>query len=199
MADGMTGAGPGAARSPLVPPPGTALVLDFVNTRADGGGGTERLGDAKSLARWLVAAGLITPEVVVTAADAAGARELRDALVTVLLAHSGAEDGRGEALVAAQSHLRRAASLYPLVSIITAEGVVLTSEQAGVPGALGAILAAAADAAATDKWGRLKACRNPPCHLGFFDRTRNAAGAYCSSGCGSQVSMRALRRRRKNH
>ncbi|MDI6098982.1 CGNR zinc finger domain-containing protein [Actinoplanes sp. NEAU-A12] len=182
--------------SPLVPPPGTALVLDFVNTRADGGGAVERLGDAQALACWLQAAGLIEPHVVVTAADAASARELRDALVTVMLAHSGAGEGRGDALTAAESHLRRTASLHPLAAVITAEGAVLASDQAGVPGAFGSILAAVADAAATDRWGRLKACRNPPCHHGFFDRTRNASGAYCSPGCGSQVSMRALRRRR---
>lgn len=171
-------------------------MLDFVNTRADGGGAVERLGDAGALAGWLATAGLIEPHVVVTEADAASARELRDALVTVMLAHSGAEDGQGAALAAAESHLRRAASLHPLAAVVTAEGAVLASDQAGVPGAFGTILAAVADAAATDRWGRLKACRNPPCHQGFFDRTRNAAGAYCSPGCGSQVSMRALRRRR---
>jgi predicted RNA-binding Zn ribbon-like protein len=183
---------------PLAPPRGTALVLDFVNTKPNGGGGAELLGDAESLADWLVTARLIEPDVVVTAADAAAARELRDALVTVLLAHSAAEEGHGEALVAAESHLRRVASLYPLVPVITAQGAVFTSEQAGMPGALGTILAAVADAAATDKWSRLKACRNPPCHIGFFDRTRNSSGAYCSSTCGSQVSMRALRQRRKS-
>jgi predicted RNA-binding Zn ribbon-like protein len=185
--------------SPLVPPPGTTLVLDFVNTRADGGGAVERLGDAASLARWLEVAGLIEPHTVVTAADAAGARELRDALVTVMLAHSGADAGAlAAALAAAESHLRRAASLHPLAAVITARGAVLASDQTGVPGAFGSILAAVADAAATDRWGRLKACRNPPCHAGFFDRTRNASGAYCSPGCGSQVSMRAMRRRRRD-
>lgn len=187
--------------SPLVPPPGTTLVLDFVNTRADGGGATERLGDAASLARWLEAAGLIEPHTVVTAADAAGARELRDALVTVMLAHSGADDGDtgggAAAVAAAESHLRRTASLHPLAAVITAGGAVLASDQTGVPGAFGSILAAVAEAAGTDRWGRLKACRNPPCHAGFFDRTRNASGAYCSAGCGSQVSMRAMRRRRR--
>ncbi|MFE3700405.1 CGNR zinc finger domain-containing protein [Nocardia tengchongensis] len=44
---------------------------------------------------------------------------------------------------------------------------------------------------------RIKACCNPPCHFGFIDRTRNRAARYCSPGCGSQVSMRALRQRRK--
>ena len=188
----------GTARSPLTTPPGTALVLDFVNTKPTGGGDTERLGDGASLARWLRESGLIEPEVAVTAADAAGARELRDALVTVLLAHSGDESAHGETLAAAERHLRRTASVYPLVPVITAGGAVLTSEQAGVPRALGTILAAITETAATGRWSRLKACRNPPCHTGFFDRTRNASGAYCSPGCGSQVSMRALRQRRKS-
>ncbi|MEU4622133.1 CGNR zinc finger domain-containing protein [Actinoplanes sp. NPDC023801] len=181
-------------RSPLIAPPQAALVLDFVNTKADGGH-DERLGDAADLERWLAGAGLIEPGTVVTAADAAAARELRDAVVTVLLAHSGEA---GAELPAAESHLRRAAALHPLIPVISAGGLALVSGQAGVPAAFGSILAAVADIAATDRWGRLKACRNPPCHFGFFDRTRNGSATYCSPGCGSQVSMRALRRRRQS-
>ena len=71
------------------------------------------------------------------------------------------------------------------------------SEQPGVAGALGTILAAVAELAQGGGWDRLKACRNPPCHLGFYDRSRNASGLYCSAGCGAQVSMRAYRERRR--
>lgn len=44
----------------------------------------------------------------------------------------------------------------------------------------------------------VKACRNQPCHFGFFDRTRNSSAGFCSPGCSSQASMRAYRQRKKN-
>ncbi|MFI8101085.1 CGNR zinc finger domain-containing protein [Streptomyces sp. NPDC086023] len=176
-------------------------VLAFVNTRADGSGRLESFGDGGSFTAWLAESGAfgggLAGELVATDADAAAARELRDALVTVLLAHSGDEEGLGEPLRRAERHLRRAGSLYPLATVVTADGVELASPQAGVEGVFGTVLAAVTTFAQSGDWGRVKACRNPPCHFGFFDRTRNGAGLYCSPGCGSQVSMRNYRRRQR--
>ncbi|PKV82856.1 CGNR zinc finger domain-containing protein [Streptomyces sp. TLI_146] len=188
-----------AARSPkpsprtLTPTPET--VLSFVNTRADGSGRQEVFGDGDSFAAWLAEHAELGGETVATDADAAVARELRDALVTLLLAHSGDEESLGEPLLRAERHLRRAGSLYPLATAITADGAELASPQAGVPRVFGTVLAAVTMLAQSSDWGRIKACRNPPCHFGFFDRTRNGAGLYCSTGCGSQVSMRKHRQR----
>jgi len=53
------------------------------------------------------------------------------------------------------------------------------------------------DSTACGAWGRVKMCSNTPCHVGFFNRTRNSAGRYCSSACGTQMAMRAYRRRLK--
>ncbi|MFF7082485.1 CGNR zinc finger domain-containing protein [Streptomyces lavendulae] len=172
-------------------------VLAFVNTRADGAGRRELFGDGHSFAAWLAEHDEFGGETVATDADAAAARELRDALVTLLLAHSGGEESLGEPLQHAEQHLRRAGALYPLATVVTARGVELASPQAGVPGVFGTVLAAVTTFAQTGDWGRIKACRNPPCHFGFFDRTRNGAGLYCSTGCGSQVSMRNYRQRQR--
>lgn len=61
----------------------------------------------------------------------------------------------------------------------------------------GTVLAAATEVAQHGDWARIKACCNSPCHFGFFGRTRNRAARYCSPGCGSQASMRAYRRRKR--
>ncbi|MCG6494185.1 CGNR zinc finger domain-containing protein [Kitasatospora sp. A2-31] len=172
-------------------------VLAFVNTRADGGGRQELFGDGHAFAAWLAERDEFGGETVATDADAAAARELRDALVTLLLAHSGDEESQGEPLRHAEQHLRRAGALYPLATVVTAGGVELASPQTGVPRVFGTVLAAVTTFAQTGDWGRIKACRNPPCHFGFFDRTRNGSGLYCSTGCGSQVSMRNYRRRQR--
>ncbi|GAT64854.1 CGNR zinc finger domain-containing protein [Planomonospora sp. ID91781] len=191
--------------SPLSPPEAADLVLDFVNTRPIDGR-EERLADAPAAARWLRAAGLAREGTLVTEADAAAARELRQALVTVLLAHAGEHagggpgdggPGGGTALEEAEAHLRRSGALYPLSPVVTAHDVRLVPAQEGVPGAFGGLLAAVSELARGGIWARVKACRNPPCHLGFYDRTRNCSAAYCSpKRCGAQVAMRSYRSRR---
>jgi predicted RNA-binding Zn ribbon-like protein len=178
--------------------PPAELVLAFVNTRADAGGGRELFGGAEAFAEWLVEHHQFAAPPTVTDADAATARELRDALVTLLLAHSGDEHSSGDELLAAEAHLARAGTLYPLASVINERGVRLISPQDGAAHVFGTVLAAVTEFAQSGDWGRLKACRNPPCHFGFFDRTRNGSGLYCSSGCGAQVSMRRYRERQRN-
>ncbi|MBG0828722.1 CGNR zinc finger domain-containing protein [Planomonospora sp. ID67723] len=170
-------------------------MLDFVNTRPIAGR-EERLADASSAALWLRTTGLVAEGILVTEGDATTARELREALVTVLLAHAGEPDD-GTALEAAEAYLRRSGVLYPLSPVVTSRDVRLLPAHAGVPGAFGSLLAAVADLARQGTWTRLKACRNPPCHLGFYDRTRNSSATYCSPRpCGAQVAMRSYRSRR---
>ncbi|MEV6061018.1 ABATE domain-containing protein [Nocardia asteroides] len=175
----------------------TALLLHFVNTRADGAGRVEVFGTASGFADWAIEQGLLDSGIVVTDSDAAAARELRDALVTVLLTHSGDPDIGAVQVAEAERYLRQAGIRYPLTTVVTAESARLRTGSTGVPGVLGAVLAAATEVARSGDWVRVKACCNPPCHFGFLDRTRNRAARYCSPGCGSQVSMRALRQRRK--
>jgi len=86
-------------------PPAAELVLAFVNTRADGAGRKELFGGAEALAAWLAEHHRAVASATVTDADAATARELRDALVAVMLAHSGDVDPAGEDVRAAEAHL----------------------------------------------------------------------------------------------
>jgi predicted RNA-binding Zn ribbon-like protein len=178
--------------------PAADLVLGFVNTRPTGNGDPECLGDGQGLRQWIQAAGLSSDEGLrVTDADAAVARELRAALVVLLLGHVGVEEHEG-ALADAEDHLRRTAELYPLVAAVTESGCELVPSQRGVPGAFGSLFAALSQATASGLWPRMKMCRNLPCHVSFLDKTRNSAGLYCSAACSSQVSMRSFRQRQKS-
>jgi predicted RNA-binding Zn ribbon-like protein len=177
--------------------PAADLVLGFVNTRPTGNGAPERMSDAAGLRGWIEAAGLGGDGVLrVTDADAAVARELRAALVTLLLGHVGVEEREG-ALADAEDHLRRAAAMYPLVAVVTESGCELVPSQRGVPGAFGSLFAALSEVTAAGLWPRMKMCRNMPCHVSFLDKTRNSGGLYCSAACSSQVSMRSYRQRQK--
>lgn len=159
---GMINATSGSPKpSPRTVAPTVETVLAFVNTRADGSGRRESFGDGDSFAAWLAERDEFGGETVVTDADAAVARELRDALVTVLLAHSGDEESLGEPLLHAEQHLRRVGSHYPLATVVTAGGVELASPQVGVPRVFGTVLAAVTTFAQSGDWGRIKACRNP--------------------------------------
>lgn len=178
--------------------PAADLVLGFVNTRPTGNGAPERLRDAQGLREWILAAGLSRDQGLrVTDADAAVARELRAALVVLLLRHVRVEEQEG-ALAEAEDHLRRTAELYPLVAAVTESGCELVPSQGGMPGVFGSLFGALAQATASGLWPRMKMCRNLPCHVSFLDKTRNCGGLYCSAACGSQVSMRSFRQRQKS-
>jgi predicted RNA-binding Zn ribbon-like protein len=179
-------------------PDAAEMVLLFVNTRADAGGRVELFGTGADFAAWACEHELLTADSIVTDSDAAAARELRDALVTVMLAHAGDLALDGNQISLAETYLRQVGTRYPLCTILTTQGAQLTATSPGAPGVLGTVLAAATEVAQCDDWLRIKACCNPPCHNGFRDRTRNRAGRYCNPGCGSQASMRAFRERQRD-
>ncbi|MFD7436027.1 CGNR zinc finger domain-containing protein [Streptomyces sp. NPDC059861] len=184
--------------SPLTQPPAADVVLQFVNTHPAGPHRLpERFGSAEDLRAWLREQALGRETTHVTEADAASARELREALITVLLAHSADKDTTPGVLAEAEGYLRHAASRYPLVTVVTASGASLAPAQTDVPGLLGTVLANATELAQTGVWDRLRACRHQPCHFGFFDRTRNKNAVFCGPRCGSRESMRAYRQRKK--
>ncbi|MFJ9910557.1 CGNR zinc finger domain-containing protein [Actinacidiphila glaucinigra] len=189
---------PTTERSPLNQPAAADALLRFLNTHASGPRQLpERLSDAPAMQAWLMEHGLGTESTHVTEADAAGARELRDALIAVLLAHAGDPSTTPEALAQAEEHLRGIAARYPLTTVVTAAGATLTSTQTGIPGLFGTVLANVTELAHAGLWDRLRACRHDPCHFCFFDRTRNSSAGYCGPRCASRASMRAYRRRRK--
>jgi predicted RNA-binding Zn ribbon-like protein len=122
-------------------------------------------------------------------------RELHDALITVLLSHSGDPETSPEALAGAEDLLRRTAARYPLVTVVDHLSAHLVPAHRGLPGALGTVLAAMTELAPTGSWSRMKACRN--CHFAFYDRSRNTSGAYRSNTGSTQIGMRNYRRRQR--
>ncbi|BCY05208.1 CGNR zinc finger domain-containing protein [Actinoplanes sp. L3-i22] len=136
------------------------------------------------------------PPPSLAGSDLAAAAELRDSLVTLLREHSGCSLDPG-AVPAAEAYLHRVAVRYPLVPVIGAAGSTLEPVHDGAFGLFARVLGAAAELGYRGAWPRLKVCKNDGCHRGFFDKTRNTAGLYCSPACSSQASMRAYRNRRK--
>jgi predicted RNA-binding Zn ribbon-like protein len=133
----------------------------------------------------------------VTDSDAAAARELRDALLSLMLAHSGDEDTSSQEIESAERYLGRVAARYPLLPVVGVGDVSLGPAPTGIDGVFATVLAGVTELARTGTWTRLKACRNSICHVAFYDRSRNGSAAYHASTCASMVSMRAYRERRK--
>jgi predicted RNA-binding Zn ribbon-like protein len=177
-----------------------ALVLAFANTHADAGDRVERFTDAEGLTAWLgdVAWSGAEPARTVTDSDVVEARELRDALVTVLLSHSNDPGTLDQAVRSAEAILERAGDKCPVAVRLSGAEARLGPGCGGVAGAFAGVLAAATELALSGQWARIKACRNEPCHFAFFDRSKNTSAGYCSTQCSSQASMRAYRARKKN-
>ncbi len=172
-------------------------VLEFVNTRFDGKGGhIERFGSSEDFAGWARERGLVGDEMV-TESDVAAARELREALVAVMLAHAGHPDLDEEQLRDAERKLEHAGERYPVRITLSAAGSSIASQARGAAGVFGTVLAAANDIAAHDAWWRMKGCCSYPCRHGFVDRTKNGTQRFCSTRCASRAAMRAMRERRR--
>jgi predicted RNA-binding Zn ribbon-like protein len=173
------------------------LVLAFANTHADAGDRVERFTDTAGLTSWLgeVAWSGAEPARTVTDSDVVEARELRDAMVTVLLSHSSAASD--PAVRSAEAILERAGDKCPVAVRLSGAEARLGPGCSGVAGAFAGVLAAATELALSGQWARIKACRNEPCHFAFFDRSKNTSAGYCSTQCSSQASMRAYRARKK--
>jgi len=171
------------------------LVLGFANTHGHLGRLPERFADSAGLRDWLSQQPVDSKVLVITAADVIEAREIRDALVTVMVSHADAEAASADELVVAEQALQRAAQRYPLQANITREGAGLSSAQPGLAGVIGSVLASVIELAQSGQWNRFKACRN--CHHSFVDQSRNASATFCRTSCKSQAGMRAYRSRQR--
>jgi predicted RNA-binding Zn ribbon-like protein len=172
------------------------LVLGYANTHGHLGRLPERFADSAGLRDWLSQQqGLDPKALVITGADVIEAREIRDALVTVMVSHADAEAASADELLVAEQALQRAAHHYPLQANITREGAGLSSAQPGLAGVIGSVLASVVELAQSGQWNRFKACRN--CHHSFVDQSRNASATFCRTSCKSQAGMRAYRSRQR--
>ncbi|MER5474079.1 CGNR zinc finger domain-containing protein [Streptomyces sp. NPDC002685] len=172
-------------------PGGLALVQSLVNT-LDIESGADSLDTAEGLAR-----------LGLTADEVPGARELRESLRAVCLAHAGHPAHRevtplGELL--ARAPLR--------VAVDTGDGTArllpATAGPSVTPGSPYApadpvplasrIAAAIAESLVEGTWPRLKACEAPTCHWAYYDRSPAGRGRWCSmSVCGARAKMRRYR------
>jgi predicted RNA-binding Zn ribbon-like protein len=177
-------------------PGGLALVQALVNT-LDIESGADSLETPEGLARFGLAA-----------AEAEGARELRESLRAVCLAHAGHPAHRkvtplGELLARAPLRVTvdedgGAARLVPATEA-TAPAASPPSRAFPAPAASSAplafrIAAAIAESLVEDTWPRLKACEAPTCHWAYYDRSPAGRGRWCSmSVCGARAKMRRYR------
>jgi predicted RNA-binding Zn ribbon-like protein len=171
------------------------LIKDFVNTLhkdpqldAD----EEDLATPGELEAWLGTRGL--PVDAATAADLERARELREALRTLLLANNGEDVD----VTAAYAVLDRTARKAHVELCCTDRGPALVAAAPGVAGALGEIVVAVHSATAAGSWPRLKACRARDCEWAFIDNAKNQSRAWCSMrSCGNREKARAHRARQR--
>jgi predicted RNA-binding Zn ribbon-like protein len=176
---------------PVAPGP-LAIVQAFVNTR-DLRTGADALSTPERMARWLSREGLLGDDEPAAVADLRRAVELREALRALLAANNG-QPTEPAALAAVNRALHAG---DPRLRFLPGGELELGAMAAGVPGALGHLLAIAFAAMTDGTWERLKACRETGCQRAFYDRSRNRSGTWCAmAACGSRAKMRAYYHRR---
>ncbi|MBV2356113.1 CGNR zinc finger domain-containing protein [Streptomyces sp. J2-1] len=160
-------------------PGGLVLVEALVNTLD-----LETGADALDTGRGRAALGI-------GAAGVEDARELREALRVVLLAHAGYPP---HAEVTPLGELLAAAPL--LVTVDPGDGsAALTAADTGALRSRVAV--AVAEALVAGTWTRLKACESVTCHWAYYDRSPAGRGRWCSMGvCGARAKMRRYRAKR---
>jgi len=175
------------------PAPGRlALVQMLVNT-VDREHGPDLLDEVAGLSDWLDARGLLEPGGAPDAADLAAARDVREALRSLMHANNGAPEDPG-----ARAVLDAAAARAELRPTFLSEGPELVPGRGGVDGALGRVVAATFAAMLDGSWSRLKACPREVCGWAFYDRSSNASATWCSMAvCGGRVKAGAYYRRRR--
>ncbi|MCX4908183.1 CGNR zinc finger domain-containing protein [Streptomyces sp. NBC_00878] len=157
-------------------PGGLALIQSLVNT-LDIESGRDALDTAEGRAR-----------LDLTEADVEAARELRESLRVVCLAHAGHPAHR---------------EVRPLDELLASAPLVLTVTEADGSAALrpvdpaslaSRVAAAVAESLTTGTWLRLKACEAPDCHWAYYDRSPAGRGRWCSMAvCGARAKMRRYR------
>jgi predicted RNA-binding Zn ribbon-like protein len=172
------------------PAPGPLrLVQAFVNT-VDREHGPDLFADVRGLEEWLARQML---PATAQPGDLSAAREMREALRSLLLANNGHPYD-----ASAHETLSRAARRAGLEASFSPDGAALVPRAGGVDGALGRILAAAFAAMVDGTWQRMKACPRDVCGWAFYDRSSNASATWCSMQvCGGRMKAGAYYRRRR--
>ena len=168
------------------------LIRDFVNTR-ELNPDRDEISEPRLLAAWLSERGLLADDARATRAHVERAVELREALRTLLLAHNDDGIDTADAAKAIDLAARQAALEVRFNPDCTTE---LAPAAPGAAGAIGRLVAIVADAAGTEEWSRLKACRRESCLWAFYDHARNRSRAWCSMEvCGNREKAQKFRER----
>jgi len=168
------------------------LIRDFVNTR-DLDPPQDAISEPRALAAWFAERGLLPEGARATRGHVERAVELREALRTLLLAHNEEGIDTAEAAKAIDRAARQAALEVRFNPDCTTE---LAPAAPGAAGAIGRLVAIVADAAGTEEWSRLKACRRESCLWAFYDQARNRSRAWCSMEvCGNREKAQKFRER----
>jgi predicted RNA-binding Zn ribbon-like protein len=190
---------PATERYGLDPAPGSlALVQDFLNTAAVGSQRTDLLAEpsaAQSWAdevadRWSSESGLPKQSITLGRTACTRLREYRQSLRTALTdAPSPPDTTNRTPVISAEISLG-----------MDTDGLVAATPQGGgAQTVVSMLLIAMWQAQGNDTWRRLKTCRNPLCHLAFYDRSRNNSGTWHNvKTCGNAANLRAYRARKRS-
>lgn len=168
-------------------------VLDFLATLAERGTThEEKLQRPGDLADWAVESGIVTKRPAVSAAQLAGAIELREAAYGLLVALIDGDPPPPEdrALVNA------AAAPPPPVARLAASGTV--TRAGGIDAVLAVLARDCLDLFAGPDRALLRYCDDPTCTRLFVDRSRGRRRRWCDmKGCGDRAKAAAYRRRQR--
>ena len=145
--------------------------------------------DTEGASAWLGAHGL--PQSSIGTKEIAELRDLREAIRTELLAHTGEGD-----VDMTWPRLARYLSTSHLSMTSDHPGRVSLKPTAtdGFGQIKGLLTARIYDAIRSGEWKRLKACRKHNCLFAFYDRSKNGSGTWCDMAvCGNRVKARRRR------
>jgi predicted RNA-binding Zn ribbon-like protein len=178
------------ARPPA--PGGLRVIQQFINS-LDIEAGTEELSSPKALSAWLHEHGLTPRRARLTTDDLTRARDFRELLRALVLAHNGfAIDHK---MIRA---FDRQLADVALVARLEVPGTLqIEGSSSGLDGALGRMVGIVYAEMHTGRWDRLKACARDVCRWAFYDQSRNRAGTWCSMAvCGARTKSGTYYRRR---
>jgi predicted RNA-binding Zn ribbon-like protein len=176
-------------------------AADFVNTRRERWRrAVETLVTPQDLTAWLVRAGVMDEPAPVAQQVLAQARDLREAIDTLLVAAVGGAAPPLAAVTLVDDWLVFAGARPQLVPARDG-GLPLLTERAAADSprrALGTIALDAALMLGTEQRSRIRICASETCSARFFDRSPAGRRRWCSmSTCGNEAKARRHRERHR--
>jgi predicted RNA-binding Zn ribbon-like protein len=177
-------------------------AVDFVNTfRERWRRNVETLVTPDDLATWLVRAGVMEAPARVPRAVLEQARDLREAIDTLVVAAIAGRPAPGEAVTLVDDWLVFAGARPQLILAPDGGGTPVLTERAPADSprrALGTIALDAAQMLGTAQRGRIRICASETCSGRFFDRSPAGRRRWCSMRtCGNEAKARRHRDRQR--